>query len=66
MRLSTSASAPPSLIAQALAPDGSAWVLQYDAVTGAYGAFLILAVLNVMLCVVLWTSHRSGRAGKEP
>lgn len=56
----------PSLIAQALAPAGSAWILEYAGVTGAYGALLILAALNVMLCVGLWTAHRSSGAGSQP
>lgn len=51
----------PSLVAQALAPAASAWILEYAGVIGAYGTLLVLAAVNVILGVGLWTASRSRR-----
>lgn len=50
----------PSLIAQALAPAASAWILEHAGVTGAYSALLMLAAANVVLGIGLWTAFRMG------
>jgi MFS family permease len=51
----------PSLVAQALAPAASAWILEHAGVTGAYGTLLLLAAANVVLCLGLWASFRAKR-----
>lgn len=51
----------PSLVAQALAPTASAWILEHAGVTGAYGTLLLLAAANVVLCLGLWASFRAKR-----
>jgi len=51
----------PSLVAQALAPAASAWILEYTNVTGVYGLLLLLSAANMMLCVGLWARFRAAR-----
>ena len=51
----------PSLVAQALAPAASAWILEHAGVTGAYGTLLLLAAANVVLCLGLWACFRAKR-----
>jgi len=56
----------PSLIAQALAPAASAWILESRGVVGANRTLLLLASANLLLCVGLWIAvHSTGTSAKS-